>query len=361
MRKAVIAAIALLGVGSAYAQTGSNSYVVANLAADTAGVASFIDPYLINPFGLTAPASKSIGEGEWWAANNGSGTSTLYYADGSVTPLTVTIPAADGVSMGSPTGVVDISNNFIFVTLDGTLSQWTKNDKPSTASSIAEMTPEMHRNSSQPCTNCHVTTATLKYSSPTASYSGATTAYYQFKNTLFVANSNSTSIQAFSASTLAPVSLPATAFVDPSIPAAFTPNNIQYAGGKIWIAYSNSTPSGGYVDGYSTSGKLEVQLQQSGHLNDPWGIAIAPSNFGTFSGALLIGNTEAGNIAAFDAKKGTWLGNLQDGAGNDLSLPGLWALAFGTGNPDAGPTNVLYFTTGTANFMHGIFGSITAN
>lgn len=358
MRNAGVFGVALLVSGIAHAQT--NSYTVANLAADTAGVASFIDPYLINPFGLVAPASKTIAEGEWWAANNGSGTSTLYYADGSVTPLTVTVPAADGVSMGSPTGLVDISNNFAFVTLDGTISLWDKSIKPTGAAPQA-MTAEMHRNSSQPCTNCHVTTAQIKVSNPFASYSGVTLANYKFVKTLFVADSNSPSIAAFNASTYAPVTLPSTAFKDSTIPAGFTPNNIQYAGGKIWVAYANGTPTGGYVDGYSTAGKLMVRLQQNGQLNDPWGVAVAPTGFGAFSGDVLVGNTEAGTISAFDPKTGNWLGNLKDASGKDLVLPGLWALTFGTGNPDAGPTNVLYFTTGEADFMHGLFGSVTAN
>jgi uncharacterized protein (TIGR03118 family) len=351
----------LLGIGTAHAQSGTNSYAVANLAADTPGVASFVDAYLINPFGLVAPASKFIGEGEWWAANNGSGTSTLYYADGSVTPLTVTIPAADGVSMGSPTGVVDIKSDFAFVTLDGTISLWKNATKPANAPAIAKLTPEMHRDFKQPCVNCHVTAATIKVSNPMARYSGATLANYKFRPTLFVANSNSTTIEAYDASSYAPVTLPGTAFKDASIPAGFTPNNIQYAGGKIWVAYANGTPTGGYVDGYSVAGKLMVKLQQNGQLNDPWGLVLAPSNFGAFSSDVLVGNTEAGNVAAFDAKTGNWIGNLKDSGGNELNLPGLWALTFGTGNPDAGPTNVLYFTTGTVDFTHGLFGSITAN
>lgn len=361
MRHTMMCGLLLLAGMSAQAQTVTGSYTVANLAADTTGAAAFVDPYLINPFGLTAPASATVGEGEWWAANNATGTSTLYYADGSVTPLTVTVPAADGVSIGSPTGVVDISNNFAFVTLDGTISEWPKKITRSAAASVSAMTPATHRNSVQPCTNCHVTSATIKVSNPAASYSGATLAKYKSSSTLFVANSNSIAIEAYNSTSFARVTLPTTAFTDSTIPAGYTPNNIQYAGGLIWIAYSSGAPVGGYVDAYTTSGKLQLRLQQNGQLNDPWGIAVAPSNFGAFSGDVLVGNTEAGTIAAFDPSTGNWIGNLEDATGTDVNLPGLWALTFGTGNPDAGPTNVLYFTTGTASFAHGLFGSVTAN
>jgi uncharacterized protein (TIGR03118 family) len=353
--------LAALASFAAHGQSGTNSYTVANLASDQSSLAPHVDPFLINPFGLARPNGKSIGEGEWWAANNATGTSTLYYADGTVTPLTVTIPAADGVSIGSPTGVVDFnSNSFAFVSLDGSISYWDKNAKPATAPAISNMTPEMHRDSKQPCTNCHVSSAVLKVSNPLASYSGATEATYNFKPTLYVANSNSLTIEAYDTN-FQPVKLPAGAFTDAQIPAGFTPNNIQFAGGKLWVAYANGTPTGGYVDGFTAGGKLSVHLQQNGMLNDPWGVAVAPSNFGAFSGALLVGNTEAGNIAAFNAKTGAWLGNLQDAGGQDLNLPGLWALTFGSGNADAGPTNVLYFTTGTVDFTHGLFGSVTAN
>ncbi|MDR3418080.1 MAG: TIGR03118 family protein [Nevskia sp.] len=353
--------LTLLALSAQAAGTGGNSYTVANLAADTSGTAPNVDALLINPFGLSRPPETWIPDADWWAANNATGTSTLYNASGAVIPLTVTVPPASGTSTGSPTGTVDFNNNFVFVTLDGTISVWYSDKLKKTAAIPASMfNPAVHAKSARVCSDCHVTTAEIVVNNAKASYSGATLVWQGFKQVLLVANSNSPTIEAYDSS-FKPVTLAAGAFTDPKIPSGFTPNNIQTAGGVVWVAYSNSTPTGGYVDGYGPNGKLLVRLQSGNWINDPWGIALAPSNFGKFSNALLVGSTEAGTISAFNRLTGAHLGNLQDGKGHDLNLSGLWALSFGTGNPYNGPANVLYFTTGTANFLHGIFGSISAN
>ena len=73
MKIARLVVIALLLCVVAGAQT--NSYTVTPIVNNTQ------DPYLINPWGLSRPVSASVGENEWWAADNGTGYSTLYYAD----------------------------------------------------------------------------------------------------------------------------------------------------------------------------------------------------------------------------------------------------------------------------------------
>jgi hypothetical protein len=52
---------------------------------------------------------------------------------------------------------------------------------------------------------------------------------------------------------------------------------------------------------------------------------------------------------------------LQDGNGNPINIPGLWALQFGNGHT-GGDANTLYFTAGISNGGsiedHGLLGSI---
>ena len=56
----------------------------------------------------------------------------------------------------------------------------------------------------------------------------------------------------------------------------------------------------GYVNAFDTAGNFLVRVASRGELNSPWGLAIAPLNFGKFSGDLLVGNFGDGRIHAFD-------------------------------------------------------------
>src|SRR6202012_2085606 len=111
----------------------------------------------------------------------------------------------------------------------------------------------------------------------------------------------------------------------------------------------------GYVDIFDMSGTLKTHLIAGGALNSPWGMAIAPANFGTFSNMLLVGNFGDGHINAYDPAAGTSLGALQNPAGTTISISGLWALRFGNGK-SGGDSNAGYFTAGTGGEAHGLFG-----
>src|SRR5213079_2601322 len=101
----------------------------------------------------------------------------------------------------------------------------------------------------------------------------------------------------------------------------------------------------GFVNAFDTGGHLLRRVASGGRLNSPWGLALAPADFGAFSNDLLVGNVGDGRINAFDPKDGAWLGELQDAAGNTVVLPRVWALAFGGGG-SSGDTNTLFFTAG---------------
>jgi uncharacterized protein (TIGR03118 family) len=355
---------AILALGPTVAAAAG--YTQSNLSADTAGAAAFSDPLLQNPWGLSVPARRFSVEAFWWAADNASGVSTLYDPTGMTRQLVVTIPSADGTSPGSPTGTTWFNKNFVFVTEDGTMSVWyydqyLSNQKPSVAAADAAHAPmrgSLRTDSNTNCSSCHVSNAVLKVKKPGAAFEGVTATYLNGSSALLVANVNSATLDAYDAN-FAPIALDPSAFSDPALPAGYTATNVQAAGGLIWVVYQNGM-GGGYVDGYRRNGRLKVTLQSS-PLDDPWGVAVAPSNFGTYSNAVLIGNVTSGKIAAFDPGNGNFLGYLGDANGKDIVNPGLWAIAFGIGNRNNGPTNVLYFNAGGADQTHGLFGAISAN
>ena len=93
-------------------------------------------------------------------------------------------------------------------------------------------------------------------------------------------------------------------------------------------------------------------------LNAPWGLALAPPDFGEFSNDLLVGNFGDGRINAFDPMNGTFLGTLSDVKGSPIEIDGLWGLAFGNGG-NGGRKDTLYFAAGINDEADGLFGSLS--
>ena len=124
---------------------------------------------------------------------------------------------------------------------------------------------------------------------------------------LYAANFRAGTIDVFD-STFAPTSL-AGSFTDPNLPSGFAPFDIQNIGGNLIVTYAKQDASGlddvpgagnGFVDVFDTNGNLLRRLVSNGPLNSPWGLALAPGNFGQFSNDLLVGNFGDGTINAFD-------------------------------------------------------------
>ncbi len=334
----------------------TNSYTQANLTSDIPGFAAATDAKLINPWGLSRPNGATTKEDHWWASDQATGVTTLYNANGAVVPLTVTIPTASGTGVGSPTGTAIIATNFVFATLDGTISEWMAGLKPTAAQASKVI------GAAEACSGCHVTTASIKvnHASAKASYTGITVAVNGSASDIYVANAAG-GIEVYD-SNFNPVTLAAGAFFDGKVPAGYLPSGIQAVGKRVYVTYAPASPAtGGYVAAFTPAGKLILNLKNGPWLNQPWGIAQAPSNFGFFSGALLVANNGSGQITAFNPSTGAYLGTLNDATGAPITNSGLWAISFGTGSADAGPTNVLYFNAGIQNEQHGLFGSITAN
>jgi uncharacterized protein (TIGR03118 family) len=176
--------------------------------------------------------------------------------------------------------------------------------------------------------------------------------------TIYVANSAGR-VEAYTTA-FSRITLAAGAFEDPSIPAGYTPYGIQAIGTKIYVTFSAAPGAGGYVDVFNPAGTLLLSLAQ-GWFNQPWGIAQAPAGFGKFQKSVLVGNVGSGEIGAYNPTTGKFLGFLENAAAKPIKIPGLWALYFGGGNTNSGPASSLYFTAGIDNYLHGLFGTITAN
>ena len=83
-------------------------------------------------------------------------------------------------------------------------------------------------------------------------------------------------------------------FVDPSPVSGFVPFNIQTVGSNLYVTYAQLTAMGtplpgGYVDEFDAGGNFIKRIATGGPLSAPWGITLAPANFGSFSNDLLIG------------------------------------------------------------------------
>lgn len=324
----------------------------AALAAEGFEPAAFVDPNLVNPWGVSfAPT------GPFWVSNQVTGTSTLYNGSGQPfpvsDPLVVNIPQSGPVA--GPTGQVfnatsDFVLNsggktgpaaFLFANLDGSISGWNGTGDPTQA----------------------VTVVPAGTTGP-AAYTGLAAASTGGGNFLYAANGATGQIDVFDAD-FNPVAL-AGDFVDPDVPAGLQPFNIQNIDGLLYVTYAipgeeslNAELGQGAVSVFSPDGTFLRQISSGGQLTSPWGITIAPDDFGEFSNALLVGNfnNEFGYILAFDPETGDALGAMENPDGSLLAIPALWALIFGNGGI-GGDEDDLYITAGLTDELHGLFAEI---
>ncbi|HUK26724.1 MAG TPA: TIGR03118 family protein [Terriglobales bacterium] len=340
-----IALACLLFTNFAFAQ----HYVQNNLVADVSGNATNTDANLVNPWGLARSASSF-----WWAANNGSGTSTLYDAAGTAQALVVTIPPPKGsTAPATPTGAVFNGTSdfalapmkpalFLFATEDGTISGWN---------------PGVSLNSAQ---------LVVDKSKKHAIYKGITISEFHGAHYLYVTNFHEGRVEVYD-TYFHRVKLSEKAFEDYRIPHGYAPFNIQAVGKNIFVTYAKQDedkeddapgPGFGFVDVYGPTGKLRARLEHGPWLNAPWAVAMAPSEFGEFSHSLLIGNFGSGQIAAYNPVTGRFRGLMKNPDGSTLSIDGLWALGFGN-NANAGPETTLFFSAGPNDEADGLFGTLT--
>src|SRR5205807_7722506 len=140
-----------------------------------------------------------------------------------------------------------------------------------------------------------------------------------------------------------------TTFTDSNL-TGFAPYNVAIINGNVYVTFVKFG-GGGYVDVFNESGTLLQQLIANGNLNEPWGLTIAPSTFGTFANSLLVGNLANGKINAYDPASGNFIGTLSNSKGKPLAVDGLWAL-------DPVPKGKVTFSAGPGGYSFGLIGLI---
>jgi len=340
-------------ISTSFSQQAARSgrfYAQHNLVSDGAVAADHVDAALVNAWGLVASATSP-----WWIADNGTDSSTLYNGNTGA-PLSLRVGVA-----GSPTGVVFNGGSsfvvrngtdsgparFIFATESGTILGWNPTVAPRRA------------------------VIAVDNSTAGAVYKGLAIATTPAGARLYATNFHGGAVDVFDA---AFHHVPG-GFVDATLPPGYAPFGIRNLGGTIYVTYAlqdaerHDDVAGvghGFVNAFNTQGQLLRRVASQGRLNSPWGLAVAPSNFGAFSGNLLVGNFGDGHINAFDLGRFQETGELQQRGelhattGQPLAIDGLWGLDFGNGAA-AGPTNALFFTAGPFDEQHGLFGRLVAS
>jgi len=339
----------------------ATAFVAKNLIADTASGTVTVDTNLVNPWGI------AFGPGPVWVANNHSETSTLYDGTGVPQPvggpLIVNLPAGAGGGTFDPTGIVfnptadfvvsaggkSAAALFIYVGEGGMVAGWSK--------------------------DVDVGNAVVMYTdSGGAVYKGLTLANNGAGNFLYVTDFHNNKVDVFNATfTKQPSSATSFTFKDPALPAGYAPFGIQAlktgAGGtvQIYVAYAkqqapdnhdNANGAGlGLIDIYDTNGMLlKTLVMPGGALNAPWGMTLAPADFGTLSNVLLVGNFGDGKINGYDPNNGQFMGTLST-ANGAFAAPGLWGIAFGNDAANQ-PHNTLFFAAGPNDEVNGSYGRI---
>jgi len=382
VKLAAILALAVFVPNLAKAQHYTQKNLVSDIAQpDNAdGSKVLLDPNLKNPWGLTRSSGSPF-----WIGNNNSGTSTLY--DGTGAPqnffpdphpdsngnginspfnnfVMVPPPGFAPGTQSAPTGVVFNGSPtdflvapgkaalFIFATEDGTISAWSPKVDP--------INPVLKVDNSD------------KGSANSAVYKGMTSGEVKGQKFLYVTNFRSAQVEVYNTNFqrvhFRDARSDDDAFDDESIPRGFAPFNIQNIGGSLFVTYARQDAlrhdpvlgdGGGFVDIFSTDGKLQGRLEHGDWFNAPWGVVWTPRDFGEFSNTILVGNFRSGWIAAFNGFTRKFIGFMRNDTDNSLVfIDGLWSLTFGN-NGGAGSSTTLFFTAGLNGEQDGLFGTLT--
>ncbi len=329
--------LASLAAAASSGEAAAGSFKVVPLVSDEAGKAPVTDPNLVNAWGLAQAPGAPV-----WVSDNGTNLSTVYSrTTGQINAIVVNIP------LGFPTGIVfapsslgfNVTENghtgpatFLFDTESGAIEGWANGVDAKNAIVAVDN-----------------------------SGSGAVYKGLAIDNTavlLFAANFSQNKVEVYNNKFQL-----VNSFTDPNLPKAYAPFDIMDVNGTLYVSFAKRDkthhdevdgPGLGYVDTFDLNGNLLQQLVANGPLNAPWGLAIAPSQFGAFANDLLVGNFGNGKINVFDPNSGAMLGTLTNKMGKDIKIDGLWAL-------DSGPnSNQVNFSAGPVGESHGLLGIISA-
>jgi uncharacterized protein (TIGR03118 family) len=324
-----------------------------------------IDANLSNPWGVAAAPGQP-----YWIADNNSNLTTLYTGAGAVETGQITGSNATGIAIpasaagvpANPTGEVYNGNGgfmiptshgqesalFMFDGEGGTIAAWATDSGATTVTAYDDGV-----------------TAGANH----AVYKGLALGSVGGATFLYATDLHNNKVDVFDTTFAKPAAMQGQ-FIDASLPAGYVPFGITAVGTQFYVTFAMQdaakhdevTGAGfGYVDVFDFSGQLVSRFASGGALNAPWGIALAPTGFGSLAGDVLIGNFGDGSINAFKPN-GTALatpeGPVTVNSGQAVSIPGLWSLVFGDGDPDK-PTTTLFYTAGFLDQTDGVFGSIS--
>ena len=339
---------ALVACGGSSSSISSQSFTSTMLVSDGAVTAMHTDPNLKNGWGVAFNPKGFV-----WVADNGTSLATLYDGNGMPQTLVVSIPS--GINgPANPTGIVFNGTTdfvvtqggktgvaaFIFAGEGGTITAWAPAVAPTTA------------------------LIAFDDGGGGAVYKGLALANNGGANLLYATDFHNNKIDVFDRN-FAKVAIPGK-FQDATLPAGFAPFGIQAIGAKLFVTYAKQNAAAhdnlagdglGFVDVFDTAGNLLQRFASQGSLDAPWGVALAPANFGRFSGDVLIGNFGDGKINAFDPASGQPLGTINLPNGVTFVQDGLWGIAFGNGLSNQ-PVNTLFFAAGPNDEADGVYGRI---
>jgi uncharacterized protein (TIGR03118 family) len=357
-----LALFALVLVTATSATRASDLYYQTNLVTNDQSVtkAQQTDPNLINPWGFAFSTGSPL-----WVADQGTSVATVYKLTGTTSTGNLLNPPPPIHDLGTgqgPTGQVavgaagivtqstdfQVSNglsvgkaSFIFDNLDGSIAAW--------------------RGGGPAGTPALVVTSVAGASFTGLAIGMVGTGPNQAAQ-IYAADQNSNNVYIFNGAW----GKLATSLVDPSLPAGFNAFNVQNIGGTLFVTYANpNSPTGGVVAEFNTDGTFIKNLVSdplgtsgNGHLDTPWGLALAPAGWGKFGGDLLVGNNDGdGTINAYDLS-GNWIGQIMLNTGGSFSEGELWGMTFGNGG-NVGSSNVLYFAAGLDGATNGLIGAIS--
>jgi uncharacterized protein (TIGR03118 family) len=378
----------------------SNQYAAKILVANRPGfdAGAMIDEHLVNPWGI---ALRPPGAGgHIWVSNASNASTSTFVGDAGGTPLhqdglklvpldgprvsyedgvanvtgqayniasdfpgqeiefPVSGPGTDlSKNPAVPLGVIHGSAKFVFVTTDGTINAWRSGTTASMNSAVIVKDYSDHGPDQ------------IRGLAHLPAFTGvAMSALPRKGNRLYVADFQNRTIRVLDArwndvTAAVPFEHPA------NLPLGYGPFNIQLLENRLYVAFAEldadaeepatdlPAPGAGRVVAYDLDGRIVKEFASTPLLNSPWGLAIAPKDFGPFAGALLVGNFGDGTIVAFDATSGAVKDILRDASGEPIRLDGLWGLSFGNG-VSLGDADSLYFAAGPNGEQDGIFGRI---
>jgi uncharacterized protein (TIGR03118 family) len=335
--------VTLVWIVSPQSVQAQQSYYQTNLVSNGYVPANTVDPNLVNPWGMVQTSGSPF-----WVSDQVTNLATVYTGTGSKLSLTVGFSTSASPPNG-PTGIVantgtgfipagsTASSHFVFDDLNGNIYGWTGGSSAVVGATVS---------------GAHLTGLAINSTG----------------SDIFVTNfSPSGGIDEFNSSWV----MQSTKFADPTLPSGYEPYNVEDMNGTLYVAYEPMNTSGpfigqpspgagnGVIAEFSQSGTFLKNLISGGKLNDPWGMALAPSDFGQFSNDLLVGNFGNGWINAFNPTTGAFVGTIDSASGAPIDNTGLglWTLMFGTGGSGSSPST-LYITDGLNGQKDGLLAAV---